>query len=210
MLSGTNGVEAIGQVISVTQDANFVHIATTFSGGFPTDVTTISTHPSPKFNCSGCTGDAQAVAMSGAPTDAPIFSYQTYTIPGSAGTTVQPVFIMWGALSQLEINVTSLSSAASTFHVSEFDNWPIYVSGTGTTYGPKVNAHIAGDRKVNSSGAITCNGSAGVCDAGDSLTTSAGTWFGGASNSGPQYNASPSAGTSTTLTIQTNQGVVNP
>lgn len=210
---GANGARAIGQVTSLTQDANFTYVATTGLGStFPADVTGIQPHPAPKFNCPGCTGaDPQIASLAQAPTDAPLYSFQTYTIPGSVGNTAQSVFLLWGALSELQMNVTSQSTTASQFRLSRFDNWSVYVNGTASLYGVGVAAGTAGDRKVSSSGAITCNGSPGSCVGGDSLTTPTGLWFGKASNSGPQYaTPGPSAGASTTLTIRTNQGVVNP
>ena len=209
MFIGTNGVESIGQVTAVTQDANFTYIATTFSGGFPADVSRIKTHPAPKFNCPSCTGAAiQIASLAQAPTDAPLYSYQTYTFPGTIGNAFQQSFKMWGALSQLEINVTNASSSASQFHLSGNDNWPVYVSGSASSYGSSVAAATGGDRKVDSSGTITCNGSGGACSGSDSLTKPAGLWFGAESFSGPRFATAPNAVASVTVTLQTNQGVV--
>ena len=216
MFVGTNGIEAIGQVTAVTQDASQVHIATTGLGSsFPSDVTAIITHPAPIFNCSGCTGaDAQIASLAQAPLNAPLYSYQTYTYPGTIGTTAQAGFMMWGALSLLEMNVTSVSTSATIFHLTQFDNWAGYLSGSTYRYntsagGPAVDAHTSGDRKVNASGTVTCNGSGGACSGSDVLTTPSGVWLGGG-GSGIQFKSTPSAGASITVTVQTNQGVVNP
>lgn len=210
--SGTNGIEKIGQITTLTQDVNFTYIGTTGLGSsFPADVTVIGLHPSPKFNCPGCTGAAvQIASLAQAPIDAPLYSYQTFTFPWTIGTATQSTFIIWGALAQLNINVTVASSTAAPFHLSSFDNWPVYSSGVTATYGPIVASNTSGNRQISSTGVVTCNGSAGACVGGDSLSTPSALWFGKASSSGPNFSTAPSVGASVTLTIQTNQGVVNP
>jgi hypothetical protein len=218
MFGTSSKVEAIGQVTSVTQDANFIYINTTGLGSsFPADVTTIYAHPAPKFNCHSCTGaDSQIASIAQAPTDAPLFSYQKFTYTGAVGAGPLNSFITWGALSWLDINVTNAYSGGLSpiFHLSQFDNWAVYVSGSATTYGPRVDAKTTGDRAISFSGTVTCNGSAGACSGSDVLTTPSGLWFGYGTT--PAFSADTSGSCpgvncpAVTFTVQTNQGVINP
>jgi hypothetical protein len=189
-LSGLHGVvETLGQITDVSQDATFTYVTTTFPGGYPADVTTLSTHPAPIFTLTGSmsSSDAQVASLAQAPPGAPLYSYQTYTYPGTIGTGVQGPFILWGLATLVDINVTSPSSGAATFKLSQFDNWPVYVSGSQTNFGANVDAHTVADNNV----------------------TPSSTWFGGEANSGAQFTSNPGAGASVTVTMQTNQGVVN-
>lgn len=218
---GTKEAESVFHVVDVTQDATNVYIQTNLAGGFPTlpGLNAVQDHPAPKFNCSGCTGTDPAVAsLAQGPADVPLWSYQTYTYGGALGTTTQPVFRVWGNFSTASFNVTNAYAGAGTltFTLSQFFNWSV-VDSTGSlvSYGPTVNAKIACNRAVT---LTTVTGSCvpAASDSGllppDTVTS----WFPAASNSGPKYSADVSASCpgvncpSVTVTIQTNQGVVNP
>jgi len=221
---GGFSTSAIFQVVDVTQDSlatdpNFTYVHTSLAGGFPTLPTTsgrmnIQVHPSPKFTCTNCTGAADIVSFSAAcAPQAPMWSCQTRSYTGGS-TTAQPVFQIWGNLSSLSINVTTPYAGAGTnlFHLSRFDNWSVVNSaGSAVSYAAIVDAKTSGDRVVTLSG-VTCNTSPGACsgtDAGLVVPDATKTWFGGVSNSGPQFtNAGTPVGV--TVTIQTDQGVVLP
>lgn len=194
-VDATNGNLPVFQVTDVTQDANFTYVATTLASGFPSGISRIQVHPAPKMTFTNCSGtDGLAAIYSQAPPNAPVFSYWTNAYVGNNGS-AYGTFTMWGTITSGSFNVTNAYSGAGslTFHLSQFDNWLQYNGSTWGNFGPSVNAKVGGSTSITSAN-----------------------WFGGASNSGPAYSADvssscPGAGCpSVTVTIQADQGVVNP
>lgn len=222
--TGTQTAEALFQVIDVTQDANNTYIQTSMVGGFPTLPGSVAgligkVHPAPKFTCTGCTGDAGLMSLAGAPAQAPLYSYTSHTYTGAVGGSVQPIYTAWGVISSLTMNVTNAYVGAGTlsFSLSQFNNWETTKPSDGSVYsynlsggGPIVNAKIAGSRVITSAGVTGTQ-------AGDvGLPVPEAIQFGDASKSGSIFSTDvsgvcPGANCpSVTVTIQTNQGVVNP
>lgn len=218
------------QVVDVTQDATNTYVQTTLSGGFPaiplngSNLYRVSVLGAPKFTCTSCTGsDPQIASLTQAPAGAPIYSFQMYTYTGAVGTSVQPVFKQWGNLAQINFNVTNAYGGAGglSFLLAQFDNWPVILSNlSGVLYnsansGPSINMKSVGNRQVTPSG-VTCVGGSCTGDGGLGTLDAAGMWFTGIAQQGPQFTADassacPGAGCpSITVTMQTNQGVVNP
>jgi hypothetical protein len=217
---GAFGSEAIGRVIDVTQDATNAYVTTSLSGGFPpvpsaSGALAIRVHPAPRFTCTGCTGNAGSM-MARWPASAPLYSYQSFKYDGTMGSTAQSPFSVWGSLSSVSLNVTNpyTGSAPLLFHLSLFDNWPVILGGYATSlYGPVVDAKVAGNRVVTTSG-VTCNGVAGVCSSNDIGLALGQTFsFAGPSYSGPVFSNDVSsicpgpACPSVEIVIQTNQGI---
>lgn len=216
------------QVTAVTQDATNTYVQTSLSGGFPgvplnggSDLR-ISVLGAPKFTCTACIGsEPQISSLTQAPAGAPLYSWQSFVYTGAAGTVVQSTFHQWGNLSQANFNVTTAFSGSQSFHLSEFDNWPVLLSNlsavnyNSANSGPAVNMHSVGNRQVTPSG-VTCVSGTCTGDGGLATLDAAGMYFTGPSFSGPQFSADassscPGAGCpSITVTVQTNQGVVNP
>lgn len=205
-------------------------IHTSLAGGFPSlplgagSQLGIRMHPAPIFTCATCTGSPESLAYSLAPAGTPLYSFWSQTYNGSLGTTAQPTIEQWGNWTSVGMNVTAtFSGAASSFFLSQFNNWDLIksdnsvASWNSAASGLAVDAKIAGNRVVTRSG-VTCNGLAGTCgggDAGLSAPDATLSLFTGMSHSGPAYFPSASASCpgagcpSVTLTIQTDQGVVN-
>jgi hypothetical protein len=212
--------EAIGRVIDVTQDATNTYVTTSLSSGFPpvasaSGALAIRVHPAPKFTCTGCTGNAGSM-LAQWPASAPLYSYQTFKYDGTMRSTAQSPFSVWGSLSSVSFNVTNpyTRSGPLLFHLSLFDNWPVILGGYATSlYGPVVDAKVAGNRVVTTSG-VTCNGFAGVCSSNDiGLALGRPFSFAGPSYSGPAFSNDVSsicpgpACPSVEIVIQTNQGI---
>jgi hypothetical protein len=212
--------EAMGLVIDVTQDATNTYVITSLPGGFPpvpsaSGALAIRVHPAPKFTCTGCTGNAGSM-LAQWPASAPLYSYQTFKYDGTMGSTAQSPFSVWGSLSSVSFNVTNpyTGSGPLLFHLSRFDNWPVILGGYATSlYEPVVDAKVAGNRVVTTSG-VTCNGVAGVCSSNDiGLTLGQPFSFAGPSSSGPVFSNDVSgicpgpACPSVEIVIQTNQGI---
>jgi hypothetical protein len=212
--------EAIARVIDVTQDATNTYVTTSLSGGFPpvpsaSGALAIRVHPAPKFTCTGCTGNAGSM-LAQWPASAPLYSYQTFKYDGTMGSTAQSPFSVWGSLSSVSFKVTNpyTGSGPLLFHLSLFDNWPVILGSYATSvYGPVVDAKVAGNRVVTTSG-VTCNGLAGVCSSNDiGLALGQPFSFGGPSYSGPVFSNDVSsicpgpACPSVEIVIQANQGI---
>lgn len=216
--TGPAGFETLFRIVDVTQDATNTYIQTNLAGGFPSvaGLSGLRVHSAPKFTCPGCTGsDTSIASLAVAPVNAPLYSYQTYTFTGLVGAVVQPKFTMLGNLSSLSINVTNayVGAGALSFNVSQFNNWPILkFDGTFSNYAPIVNAKISGNRAITLSGVSgTQSGDSGLV-----VPDAVQSWFVDQSNSGSIYSADVSGVCpgvncpSVTITIQTDQGVVNP
>jgi hypothetical protein len=196
------------QVVDVTQDATNTYIHTSLSGGFPTPLSTfpnlatyVRTHPAPKFTCTNCTGSADAVDLSGAPPGVPLWSYSKRTYTGTTPTALVPV---WGTLVSAKFNVTTASTGdgAVTFNL----NNPFVIAPDRFTvdfWNPTINPNISGLRTVTPTGV---NGA----QQGDSLSSPGASWLLDDQIT-PQFSgAAPSTGTSVTIEIITNHGLVIP
>lgn len=141
-----------------------------------------------------------------------LYSYWAHTYDGALGAAIQPKFELWGTLSSVSINVVKAYSGtgALSFHLSQFDNWPVIISGGSASYfGPSVDVRQLGNRIITPSG-VTGSFSTDV-----GLSVGQAVWFTGSSNSGPQYSADVSSNCpgpgcpSVTVVIQTDQGIQN-
>lgn len=225
MWQGSHQSELLFHVVDVTQDATNIYVQTDAAGGFPaTSPTKIFDHPAPKFTCTACTGsDPQIASLTQAPAGAPLYSFQTYTYTGAIGSTPQSSFDVWGNLSSVSLNVTNAYTGTGSlnFFLAQFQNWNLLNSSdVSVNYGPTVNAKTAGNRvQAISGGSITVTGaqtgdclSGATCGVPDAVQS----WFTGIVGAGAIYSADVSGSCpgpncpSVTVTIQTNQGVVNP
>jgi hypothetical protein len=201
------------QVTSVTQDGNFTIIGTTLSGGFPTipfnncpqggtTCISASVHTAPKFTCSGCSGDINAVAFGPDPAHGPYGSYfqRVYT-----SATSTPTIQVGGNISSVDFNATAANTGGGTPTFAFASSLgPIVINSTGgsSRWNPLINNNLTGDRNVTLTGVTgTQTGDSGLAvpDSTQSLLIGV----------TPQYIGT-CTGCSTTLTIQTNQGVVYP
>ena len=191
------GFGPVFRVVDVTQDQNFTYVRTNLPGSFPTYVEGASDACAP---CSQVYLQQLAVtlnSLSQAPAAIPLYSHskRTYTASASGVTGASPVTV-WGKLSMVNLNVTTPSTSALKFQLSQFNNWPLLqLSGSLSYLASQVNMQIAGERTINptsvSGGAI-----------GDILSLpGAGALFLGPSHSGPTFTAAASGSPSVTVEI---------
>jgi hypothetical protein len=197
------------QIKDVTQDTNNTYVITSMNGGFPalqlgnSPHIGVRTHPAPQFTCTNCTGSADALDLSGAPPGVPLWSYSSRTYTSASAAALVPV---WGQL--VSIKVVPMIAYAGSFPIRfSFDDPFIALVNTTSTprWTPAINPQIAGERDLSPT---TISGA----QLGDSLTPPGpGTWI-LSDQITPKFNSHPSdiGSTSVTVTIQTDQGVVNP
>lgn len=160
----------------------------------------------PQFSCAGCTGSPEAVALSTAPGAYPLFSYWSYTL---SCTTIfaAPKLTTWGKLTSATYNVTVADSTQTTIK-SNPENLNTATSGSSSlgTYAPVINLKTTGSRTVT--GTSTSGGQSG-----DTLSApGANVWLAGFDQPGISTGSDPSVDSpclSITITVQTNQGIVN-
>ena len=208
--SGQFANETSFRVIDVTQDSTNTYIQTNLAGGFPSVPLAsgklfIKSHPSPKFTCTNCTGSVDAVDLSQTPAGAPIYSYSSRSYSTSA---TLPSFAMWGTVQSIEINVTSAYTGATNPLKLETVSDTIKPDFTSVFFDGFVNLRQGGDRLITPSG-VTCNGSGGPCSGDTALTLpDPSSWL--SNTVGEVFSAGFSGSLAVTVTIQTDQGVVNP
>lgn len=214
------------QVTDVTQSGSNTLVTTSLSGGFPSiptggppgTVLRVFEHPAPKFTCVSCTGSDLMKSLSLAPAAAPLWANQQFTYTGAVGSTAQAnVFGVWGGTATIDINVTAAYTGVGTLSYDIGQNYSgVKSTNAWANYDANVNAKSAGHRQIMESG-VTCL--SGTCTGDSGLTLPDATQFiftGVPGTGGPKYSADvsgscPGAGCpSVTVTIQTNQGVVNP
>lgn len=211
------------QVNSVDQDATNTYIHTSSvasSGNFPTTLPLdsgklyVNVHPAPKFTCTSCTSGGIPVFV-GWPAAAPYGSFNVVNFAGTQGATPSFVFNAFGNVSSISINVTRASTAGSlSFLLAQSSNVAVDNNSMAeVNYGPIVDAKVVGNRVINLSGVT--NGKATDCSGGGfaaclPLPDSTTSWL-SAYNSGAAFSGTDTGGQAlVTVTIQTNQGVVNP
>jgi hypothetical protein len=196
------------QILDVWQDSTNTYVATSLKDGFPTlQLGTsanigVRTHPAPQFTCTNCTGSADAIDLSGAPAGAPLWSYSSRTYTAGAVPALIPV---WGRLTSLKITTTTpyRGSSSINFNIDAF----IATMNTTSipTWNPTINPKLIGEREVSPTTVV------GAQPGDNILPPGIGTWL--LNNQiTPRFSFIPSdfGSTSVTVTIQTNQGVVNP
>lgn len=227
--NGGGVCERIFQVLDVTQTdsgvGGTINIQTTEPAGFPNVPLTagklfLMPHPASSFTCVSCTGTEEVVAISaGHVPGRPLYEYNQRTYTAAIGTTQQPTFGVWGNVSQINYNVTTNAASTQIGSLTQFNNWLLVTTGGSAVYsgtGPKINMQSVGNRQVTLAGSScvsgTCTGDTGI-----TLPDSVLSWFMGASGSGWSFSTNLSAAcpggpncSAITITLQTNQGVVNP
>lgn len=208
------------QVTDVTQDPTNQYVTTNcvgaatvcgVGGGLPASSGTLSirSHPSPKFNCTNCTGTRIWASMSNGPADAPLFSYQKFTPdvswPTSANAAYQ--FQLWGKLSSMVATVTGPYGGGGVLNLKPTGQfvYTVYPQSTGASgsYVPSIDLKTAGTRTVTSGGCVGCGGA----DASTAYTFTP-QWMAGALS--PVISSQPAWAGTVDFTFTTDQGVVNP
>jgi hypothetical protein len=194
------------QILDVRQDSNNTYVATSLKGGFPILPETnigVRTHPAPQFTCSNCTGSADAIDLSGAPAGAPLWSHSSRTYTSTSAAEVIPI---WGRLINVTMTPTTAYTGSSSINFNLDGPFIAFVNTTSTPlWNPVITPKIGGARQISQT---TVAGA----QPGDSLAPpGAGAWL--LSNQiTPKFSALPLdiGAAAVTVTIQTNQGVVNP
>lgn len=216
---GAQRSETSFRVVDVTQDLTNTYVTTTLAGGFPAVPLTggklfIAVHPAPKFTCTNCTGSADAVDLAQAPAAAPLYSYSQRTYTQATLTSSAAAYSMWGAITSYGVNVTSAYAGAQTplaLHPASQFSYPTIKADYSTgSYAPSVDLRAAGNRVITGA---TCPGAG--CTGNQANDTGLGfpeasTWFTGPLTPFISSNVSASGTFSVTITVQTDQGVVNP
>ena len=179
------------------------------------DVSTYKASPKPyRFPFAPCgTGSPQAIALSLAPAQAPLYSYakQTYTPVSAAGNL--DAHLIWGKLTSLTINVTAACAAAGTCVLNplgQFHYYTVKISdGTKFDYIPVINLKQPGERIITVAG-VTCDGVPGSCSGDSALDYSAqgDLWFGNSVN--PFMGSTHTSAPTFSIEVVSDQGVVNP
>jgi hypothetical protein len=207
------------QVSDVTQDVTNTYVATNCvgsttvcgsGGNLPaaSGTLTIRAHPAPKFTCSGCIGNALITQYNSAPAAVPLYSYSQVVYDRTTPVSSTPGPDMWGTVSNLTFTVTGAYAGATnpyTFApLYQFGYGIVLSGGSVTTYTPIVDLRTAGSRVITPSG-VTGSGGA---DSGLTLPAAV-SWMAGTSEPNISATTLDWAGT-LTVTLTTNQGVVNP
>lgn len=174
------------QVTGVTQSGNFVNIATTLPGGYPTVPLNGATSANirvqmPSWRCINCSGNPQAAGdFNLAPDTRPINSYVNRTYSNSTSMTSLKA---WGTVNSIKFNVTDAYVGATDplrFVLSGF----AYPANTTVLAGFNwtINLRQAGLREITTSG-VTCDGVPGACS-GDTIAAfgDASTYLAGVTN----------------------------
>lgn len=162
------------QVTGVTQSGNFVNIATTLAGAFPTTPLTGGLAylqvQGPKWTCTNCSGNAQAVDFSGAPAAIPLASYSNRSYANSTTLVNSP---LWGKLVSATINVSDAYTGSTTPLTFSFSESGVLPTGVASGWGGTINLRQAGIRVITPAG-VTCDtggGPVGGGCAGDGTLT---------------------------------------
>jgi hypothetical protein len=196
------------QVLDVWQDSSNTYVATSLTGGFPalplgtgTNIG-VRTHPAPQFTCTNCSGSADAIDLSGAPAGAPLWSYSRRTYTAGAVPVVIPI---WGQLTSLKMTTTTAYGGSSSINFSIDAFIAMLNTISVPVWNPMIDPKVIGERDVSP---MTVVGG----QPRDNLPPpGVGAWL--LNNQiTPHFSSLPSdiGSTSVTVTIQTNQGVVNP
>lgn len=156
-LGGTGPSLPFFQVNSVAISGNFVSIATTLPGGYPT--VPLSSGKSnlqvtaPSWTCTNCSGNAQALDFSGAPPNIPFASYSKRSYTNSTALVNSP---LWGKVTTIKINVTQAYTGST--NPMRFNPSAVTVIPAGTTSNWNVNINLrqAGLRTITPAG-VTCD-----------------------------------------------------
>lgn len=140
------------RVLAVTQDSGYTRIQTTLYGvsAWPTmpldtgGILDLVVHPCPNFTMRNCTGCRDAVDLSGAPANRPLWSYsnRTYTKATATGAELIPVF---GQLISAKINVISAYSGSESPNFN-IDAFVLNSAGSVIIWNPQINPKITGER----------------------------------------------------------------
>lgn len=215
---GGAGAVYMYQVLDITQDATNQYVTTNCvgentvcgaGGRFPisSGYLTIATHPAPKFNCKNCSGTPYWAAVNNGPTDAPVFSYQSYSADVTFPISTTPFVRTWGKVKSLTVTVNKPYAGAGSLNFRPVQQFVFTVygpRGTTSSYVPLIDLKTGGTRTITS---IGCTGCAGA-DSGTTLPFGASTWFSGPVQ--PNISAHPAWAGTINVTMQFDQGVVNP
>jgi hypothetical protein len=172
--TGAQGPAAFYQVNSVSQSGNFINIATTVPGAYPTVPLTGGKSyiqvQAPKWTCTNCSGNAQAVDFSGAPANTPIFSYSARSY-----TNLTPLVNsnLWGKVTSIKINVTQAYTGSTNPMRFNPSSVTIIPAGTTSNWNVNINLRQAGLRTITPAG-VTCDtggGPVGGACSGDGTLT---------------------------------------
>lgn len=207
-------VPPVFQVTDLDQDSINTYVHTTLTGGFPTipldvdGLLKLRVHPAPKVTCTNCTGDQLALSMSLATPGSPLGSYFQTTLNSTNQSTSPFVF---GALTSVQFNVTSAYTGGGTPHIDL--GGPFLIDPGGATFSawnnevvnPKNPGGTPGLRTVTTSGVTGSQ-------TGDALVSPGASWFPALPKQVTAEFTSSVTGdpVTATVTIQTDQGVVNP
>jgi hypothetical protein len=206
----------VAQITDLTQDVNGTYVQTTLPGAFPAmpldgGVARVRVHSAPKFTCTNCTGSADAVDLSQAGSaGVPLWSYSKRSFNSASPVVAIPV---WGQLVSLQYTMPTPYTGASALLFGGIGFITTLNSVTVTDYEPWINAAVAGTRTIFPT-------SATGAQSGDGLTTpGSGAWFVNNQNlacyfvidiTHPCSTPADMAGTTATMEIIANQGVVYP
>jgi hypothetical protein len=199
----------VAQILDVRQDSTNTYVVTSLKGGFPNlqlgNSTNIGvrTHPAPQFTCTNCTGSAAAIDLSGAPAGAPLWSYSSRIYTSMTASEVVPV---WGQLVSVTMTPTTTYAGSSPVNLNLDGPFIALMNTTSTPlWNPAITPTLGAQRVVSQTMASSAQ-------PGDSLTPpGVGTWL--LNNQiTPRFSALPPdiGATAVRVTIQTDQGVVNP
>jgi hypothetical protein len=197
------------QILDVSQDGSNTYVRTSLPGGFPnlqlgagTNIG-VRTHPAPQFTCTNCSGSPDAVDLSGAPAGAPLWSYSSRTY---ASTTTAQLIPVWGQLVNLTITPTTTYAGSSSINFNLDGPFVALLNTTSTPmWNPAITPTMAAQRVVSQTIASSAQ-------PGDSLAPpGVGAWLFN-NQITPHFSALPAdiGTTAVRVTIQTDQGVVNP
>lgn len=173
-MTGASGPAKFYQASAVTRSGNFVNMATTVPGGYPTVPLTGGKSfirvQAPKWTCTNCSGTAQMVDFSGAPPNIPIFSYSKRSY-----TNLTPLVnsALWGKVSSIKVNVTQAYTGATSPMRFNLVDQAITPAGAFGSYNAFINLRQAGLRTITPAG-VTCDTGggpvAGACSGDTGLT----------------------------------------
>jgi hypothetical protein len=162
------------QVTGTTMSGNFINIATTLPGGFPTTPLASGLAnlqvQAPKWTCTNCSGNAQAVDFSGAPPNIPIFSYSKRSYTNSTPLVNSP---LWGKVTSIKINVTTAYTGSTNPMRFNPGTTTVLPAGTSSNWNVNINLRQAGLRTITPAG-VTCDtggGPVGGACSGDGTLT---------------------------------------
>ncbi len=212
------GIGPMFQVADLAVGANnstvvsFNQNGSLYAGGFPTvplsgGFASVVVHPAPQYFGAGNTGP-NSVTLNPPVQGAPLGSYYTQVITAANGNPASPIVpYIWGQMTETDWTITAACSAASNFEFvpTNFIR-TIGSSSTSGTWSPTANAQTANAAPRQMFPTTTAGSQSG-----DSLTApGANTWL-VVGQQNPAYGTVANCGSaSMTVTIQTDQGVVNP